>query len=141
MPFNEDPNADPWLPDPTGSPVPPNVPINAGFIGGPLDKDRIIYGEMRVRSTNANIPSNLFVPYDSEKWGSGEMIACDNIYAYRILQINSDASEADTTFSVFQAASNIQIPLMEAELDELGQVMQLYRNVGNSLSRERLGAI
>lgn len=123
-----------WLP-------PQSFPFNVGFLGGPIDADRVLYGELRTSATNRNVPTRILVNYDMSVWGSGELIATDEVFAYRCIMIASDATESATTYTVQMPAMNLQIPLMDAGLDEMGYVMQLYRNLGQSVAGERLGAI
>jgi len=132
-PLREDPD-DGWLP-------PSSFPTNCGFMGGPMDPERTLYGEMRVRASHSTMPGQILTPVETDRWGSGEIIACDEIFCYRIVLIASDGNESATTFQVIVPPMNIQIPLMDADLGDLSQVMQLYRNLGNSIDSERAGAI
>jgi len=132
-PLKEDPDGG-WLP-------PTSFPSNCGFKGGPMAPDRVIYGEMEVRATNANVTNQLLVPYERTMWGSGEMIACDELFCYRIIQLLSDADESATEWRVYLPPNNIQIPMMAADISPLSAVMQLQRNLGDSGPGERRGAL
>lgn len=133
-PLKEGPTDDSWLP-------PTSFPSNCGFQGGPMSPDRVIYGEMEVRATNANVTNDLLVPYERTAWGSGEMLACDSIFCYRIIQLISDRSEEASSWRVFLPPVNIQIPMMAADISSLSSVMQLQRNLGDSVAGERRGAL
>ena len=108
-------------------------PQTIGHKGSLIDPDKVIFGQWWAASELTTMVGGstrrLYQVYDGDTFGSGELLACEKLYWYRWLRFNSTERLATDRYDLLAPAINVKMNMAFADIDGLGHIMALKRNI------------